>query len=44
MFKNFSRIALLILLISTLSACGQKGPLYMPDTDDQDESSAPASS
>ena len=34
------RLSLLVLLVSVLSACGQKGPLYLPDTDEQEETSS----
>lgn len=29
------------LLISGLSGCGHKGPLYLPDQDDQEQEPAP---
>ncbi|MEN8214651.1 MAG: lipoprotein [Pseudomonadota bacterium] len=43
MHCTFRRLLLIMLLIATaqLAACGQKGPLYMPDEKQQSEEIEP---
>jgi predicted small lipoprotein YifL len=40
----FFRAALLLVLCTTLLACGNKGPLVMPDQADKKDQSTPAKS
>ncbi|MFT5115166.1 MAG: putative small lipoprotein YifL [Parasphingorhabdus sp.] len=42
--KIISRLSVLVLLLSVLSACGQKGALYLPDTEDQEETATTTTS
>lgn len=42
MFGSFNKTILLVVLLAalgTLSACGQKGPLYLPDEEQAEEES-----
>ncbi len=34
---SFLKIAILLIVLIFLSACGQKGPLFIPDSDEQKE-------
>ncbi len=41
--KVWVRLGLVMLLLAGLSACGQKGPLYLPDNSSEEESSTTTS-